>query len=173
MVTWPNCPLSVNEFRHRLRSIDKYPALYIACRERHQNGVPHFHAMFDMGLTAGARAPKLSSPKCFDILVPADPPTLGPQAEPVRYHPNIQAVRNVDRCWHYVCKRKNPEFDEVFWDTARCNKLEDPCSSKKPGADKQSPWHTIINMETREDTERALKMLAPKEAMCNFANIKG
>lgn len=169
MVTWPNCPLSVGEFRLRLRSIDKCPVLYIACRERHRSGEPHFHAMFDMGLTAGARAPKLSSPACFDIRVPG----LEPGAETVRYHPNIQAVRNVDRCWHYVCKREDPAFDEVFWDTARCNKLEDPCCSKKPGADRQSPWHTIINMETREDTERALKMLAPKEAMCNFANIKG
>lgn len=119
--------------------------------------------MFDMGLTAGARTPKSPPPKCFDIL----------GEEGVRYHPNIQAVRNVDCCWHYICKRENPKFDEVFWDTVRYNKLEDPCSSKKPSVDKQSPWHTIINMETREDTERALKMLAPKEAMCNFSNIKG
>lgn len=129
MVTWPNCPLPVNEFRHRLRTIDKYPALYIACREKHQNGTPNFHAMFDMGLTAGARASKLSSPKCFDIL----------GADGIRYHPNIQAVRNVDRCCHYICKRENPEFDEVFWDTARYNKLKDPRASKKPSADKQSP----------------------------------
>lgn len=93
-LTYPQCTLSEQEAIQALR--ERHPNLSYCCfvKESHASGEPHLH-----GLAVYSSGFRTSSQSEFDI---------------GEFHPNIQAVKNLNAWQKYLCKENKPvEWGEM------------------------------------------------------------
>lgn len=159
-LTYPQCNIDKDKFLRLISECNYKFDRYIACREFHDDGTPHFHIVGDLGLNESKNAPQISNHKAFDI----GGKNRGRADEPT-WHPNIQPVISLDKSWHYINKLEKPG-EEVF------GNMSDPCLKNSAGMHKHNPYHSIIEAECTEEFMKAMKIHDPRALYANWSNVK-
>lgn len=85
-LTYPQCRLSMQELLAGITAI-KEVKYYTIAQERHENGEPHLHALFEFNTKVSTR-----NPAYFDVQ---------------GHHPNIQKPKNLKNVLAYIKKEEN------------------------------------------------------------------
>lgn len=103
-LTYPQCDARPGDVYTHLRTVLKNLTCAAICRERHESGDPHLHAIVQL-----AKRCDFHSPNCLDI----------PNGHGGVFHGNYQPVRNKRACFDYITKDGEVEFFNTDMEACR------------------------------------------------------
>jgi hypothetical protein len=157
-LTYSKCDLEKDQFLSLIAELNNKFERYIACREFHDDGTPHFHLLGDFGLDDKKNPPHIRRHDAFDI-----GGTRYGRAEFPKFHPNIAPVMKRDAAWHYVNKLEKPA-ETVFGD------FQDPCKAAQ-GITSNTFFHTAIdNAKSATDYLEAISEVIPHRVTNSWNN---
>ncbi|UED98937.1 replication-associated protein [Begomovirus pyrenacanthae] len=150
-LTYPRCSLSKEEALAQLQNLNTpTKKLFIkVCREFHENGEPHLHALLQF-----EGKYQCTNPRFFDLVSPT---------RSTHFHPNVQGAKSSSDVQLYIDK----DGDTIIWGQFQL----DGRSARGGQQSANDAYARAINTGSKSEAIRIIKELAPKDFVLQFHNI--